>query len=73
MNTKHVNHCGVCRLYFPFKFQGFLSSPKDEIKQYAAELFAIVTVATAQSEDIVNTVTELMGNLKDKVRLVPVS
>ena len=73
MNTKHVNHCGVCGLYFPFKFQGFLSSPKDEIKQYAAELFAIVTVATAQSEDIVNTVTELMGNLKDKVRLVPVS
>lgn len=73
INTKRVNHCGMCQLYFPFKFQGFLSSPKDEIKQYAAELFAIVIVATAQSEDIVNTVTELMGSLKDKVRLVPVS
>ena len=52
----------------PFDFQGFIASPKDEIKQCAAELFAIVTVATARSDDIVDAVKELMGKFEDKVR-----
>ncbi|XP_076462653.1 proteasome adapter and scaffold protein ECM29-like isoform X2 [Babylonia areolata] len=46
--------------------KGFISSPKDEIKQYAAEMFAIVTVATSGTEDIIAAVKELMANLKDK-------
>ena len=56
----------------PFVFQGFLSSPKDEIKQYAAELFAIIMVATAEPSDIIDTVKEQTGNLRDKVRPVSV-
>ncbi|XP_070194752.1 proteasome adapter and scaffold protein ECM29-like isoform X2 [Littorina saxatilis] len=46
--------------------KSFISSPKDEIKQYAAELFAIVTQATGRSDDILNAVKELIARLKDK-------
>ncbi|KAL8623767.1 hypothetical protein ACOMHN_054073 [Nucella lapillus] len=46
--------------------KGFISSPKDDIKQYAAEMYAIVTVATSSSDDIVAAVEDLRQNLKDK-------
>ena len=50
--------------------QGFISSPKDEIKQYSAELFAVVTMETKRSDDIIETVKELIQSLKDKVRVI---
>ena len=48
-------------------FQTFISSPKDEIKLYAAELYSIVIVTTKKSEEILDAVKDLLNSLKDKV------
>ncbi|KAK7476082.1 hypothetical protein BaRGS_00032709 [Batillaria attramentaria] len=46
--------------------KGFITSPKDEIKQYAAELYAIIIVSTANADRMREVIDEFKQNLSDK-------
>lgn len=51
-----------------FSFQGFITSPKDEIKQYAAELYAVIMVTTSSSQQLLGAIEDFKRGLSDKVR-----